>query len=83
MMVILFIVIANEVLKCYGMRFCEPGSAIELTRLWEIGLVESMFEGIIGGASIKVWRRTRDKFPDTNSDKLDKILGAKDLPKQS
>lgn len=79
-MVVLFIVIANEVLKCYGARFCEPGSAVELTRLWQIGAVEVMFEGVIGGAALKVWRRVKDKFPQ-DTGREDKIINQEELGK--
>ena len=68
-MIVTFIVIANEVLKCYGARFCEPMSAVELTRMWQVGLVEVMFEGTIGGIAMKVWRRIKDKFP--SQDEID------------
>lgn len=77
-MVVLFIVIANEVLKCYGMRFCEPGSATELTRLWQIGLVEVMFEGIVGGTLVKVWRRINDKTASMREDRSDLIVNTDD-----
>jgi hypothetical protein len=74
-MIVLFIVIANEVLKCYGVRFCEPGSALELTRLWQIGLVEITFEGTVGGVAVKVWRRVRDKISiDKATERSDKIV---------
>ncbi len=61
-MIVLFIVIANEVLKCYGVRFCEPVYGVELVRLWEAGFAEVMFEGIIGGAITKVYRMSKDKI---------------------
>lgn len=63
-MVILFIVIFNEVLKCYGIRYCDEGSAVELTRLWQLGLVEVMFEGTVGGVAVKIWKRLTDKHVD-------------------
>lgn len=69
-MIVLFIVIGNEVLRCYGMRFCESFSAVALTRLWEIGLVEIMFEGTVGGVLLKVFRRVKDKLP--TEDRKDK-----------
>lgn len=76
-MVVLFIVIANEVLKCYvssiiGVRFCEAGSPVELTRLWEIGLAELAFEGTIGGVLLKIYRKTNDKFKSIRKDRLDR-----------
>lgn len=75
-MIVIFIVIANEVLKCYGVRFCEPGSAIELTRLWQLGLVEVTFEGILGNTAIKIWRRIRDKAYDREKaeERADKVI---------
>lgn len=81
-MIILFIVIANEVLKCYissviGIRFCEAGSPVELTRMWEIGLVEVAFEGAIGGVAIKIWRRLKDRFPDTRG-RQDRLFNIED-----
>lgn len=72
-MVVLFIVIANAVLKCYGARFCEEVAAQELIRLWEIGLVEVMFEGSIGGVVIKVYRKIKDKMIKPRDD-MDVIL---------
>lgn len=63
-MIVLFIVIANEVLKCYGFRFCDEGSQVELVRLWQLGLVEVLFEGTVGGVAIKIWRRLTDKHVD-------------------
>jgi hypothetical protein len=76
-MIIMFIVIANEVLKCYvsvevGFRFCESGSAVELTRLWQLGLVEVGFEGVLGGIAMKIWRRISDKSRGVRKDRLDK-----------
>lgn len=75
-MIVFFIVIANEVLKCYGIRFCEIGSAIEITRLWQLGLVEISFEGIVGGTAIKIWRRLTDKNIDYDKvkERSDKII---------
>lgn len=75
-MIVFFIVIANEVLKCYGIRFCEIGSAIELTRLWQIGLVETTFEGVVGGIVVKVWRRITDKNIDYDkvNERADKVI---------
>lgn len=64
-MTVIFLVIANEVLKCVGARFCEPFSAVELTRMWQIGLVEVMSEGFLGHVAYKVWRRVKDKFPSS------------------
>lgn len=63
-MVILFIVIFNEVLKCYGFRYCDSGDSVELIRLWQLGLVEVMFEGTVGGVAVKIWRRLHDKHVD-------------------
>lgn len=79
-MIILFIVIANEVLKCYGIRFCEAFNPVELTRMWEVGLVEAMFEGTIGGVTIKIWRRLRDRFSDTRG-RQDVIVNLEDINK--
>lgn len=76
-MVVLFIVIANEALKCYGIRFCEPASSVELVRLWEIGAVEVMFEGVLGNQAIKVYRRIKDKFKLPEEDRTDKIFTIK------
>ena len=74
-MIVLFIVIANEVLKCYGVRFCDEGSAIEITRLWQLGLVEVVFEGTVGGVVVKVWRRLRDKIdPHVVKERSDKVI---------
>lgn len=75
-MVVLFIVIANEVLKCYGIRFCEPGSAVEITRLWQLGLVEVSFEGVVGGVAVTVWRRLTDKYIDHDKvkERADKVV---------
>ncbi len=81
-MVIIFIVVANEVLKCYGMRYCEPGSAIELMRLWQIGFVEIMAEATLGNVLVRVWRRKSDKIvPDLNNDRGDAIINPRDLGK--
>lgn len=75
-MIVLFIVIANEVLRCYGIRFCEVGSAVELTRLWQLGAVELTFEGTVGGVAVKVWRRLRDKSIDHDKvkERSDKVI---------
>lgn len=58
-MVVLFIVVANMVLRCLGARWCEEFSSVEFLRMWEIGSVEIMFElpGII-----KIYRRKQDKI---------------------
>lgn len=75
-MVILFVVIMNEVLKCYGFRFCDMGDPVELTRLWQMGLAEVMFEGTVGGVAIKIWRKISDKSPDHDKlkDRGDKLF---------
>lgn len=75
-MIVVYIVIANEVLKCYGFRFCEFVPGIEVMRLWQIGLLEVAFEGtLLGGISIKIWRRIHDKIrPDIVNDRADKIV---------
>lgn len=65
-MTVIFIVIANEVLQCYGARFCDAFSPVELTRLWQLGLVEVMSEGVLGGVAYKIWRRIKDKFPNSH-----------------
>jgi hypothetical protein len=74
-MVTIFIVVANEALMCVGIRWCEPFSAVELTRMWQLGAIEVMGEGLLGGVAVKVWRRVKDKFPKTmRTDRLDKDL---------
>ena len=61
-MIVLFIVIANEVLKCYGARYCEPVSGVELIRMWEAGFAEVMFESLVAGIKVKIYRMNRDKI---------------------
>lgn len=73
-MITLFIVIGSEVLQCVGVRFCDGFSPVELTRMWELGLVEVMFEGVLGSVAIKIYRRTRDRFKGLRADRLDKKL---------
>lgn len=83
-MVIFFIVIANEVLKCFissrlGIRYCENGSSTELVRLWQIGIVELAFEGTLGGVLVKIYRRLTDRI-NVGEDRNDKVFSEKDLP---
>lgn len=71
-MVILFIAIVatNQVVQCFGMRFCELISPVMLVKLWEIGSVELMFE--LAG-TLKIYRRVKDKFPQPQ-DKIDRKI---------
>lgn len=57
-MIVLFIVVANQVLQCFGARFCDYFNSVDFIRMWEIGAVETMFEGL----GIKIYRRVRDKI---------------------
>ena len=68
-MIVLFVVVANTVIQCFGMRFCDDFSPVELVRLWQAGFIEIMFEN----ALVKVYRRVRDKLPteDREDKKLD------------
>lgn len=59
-MVVLFIVVANMVIRCLGMRWCEEFNSVIFLRYWDIGAVEMMFE--IPGI-IKIYRMVKDKFP--------------------
>ena len=65
-MAVLFIVVANMVIKCLGMRFCEEYSSVVFLRLWEVGAVEIMFElpGIV-----RIYRRLKDKIVKDNDGK--------------
>ena len=78
MITLLFIVIANEALKCVGFRYCEPMSSVELVRMWQIGLLELMYEGIVGGTLLRIYRRASDKFPG-KEDREDRLIDPKDL----
>ena len=78
-MLVFFVVIANEVIKCYistqvGIRLCEPIGGVELIRLWELGLVEIAFEGTISGLAVKLWRKISDKSRMLRTDRVDKKL---------
>jgi hypothetical protein len=70
MLVLLYIVVSNLAFVCYGMRFCEPMSGVELVRLWQIGLIEVMFE--VPTIGLKIYRRVKDKFP--TEDRSDKVF---------
>ncbi len=68
-MIILFIVIANEVIRCLGARYCDTFDPVALTRMWELGTIEVMFEGL----GIKIYRMVKDKLPvDSLKERLDK-----------
>ena len=71
MITVLFIVVANEAFQCVGTRWCDPFSAVELTRMWQLGLVEIMFES---PGLLKVYRRTRDKFAELRQDRMDRMV---------
>lgn len=73
-MVVLFIVIGSEVLQCLGARYCDYFSPVELTRMWQLGLVEVMSEGILGGVAYKIWRRVKDRLPQSEIDKRQDVL---------
>lgn len=67
-MIVLFIVVANQVLQCLGARYCDVFNSVDFIRLWEIGSVETMFEGVVGGVALKVYRRVSDKITRQDRD---------------
>jgi hypothetical protein len=58
-MIVLFIIVGDLVLKCIGARYCEDFSPVLLTKMWEFGLVELMFEST---GVIRIYRKTKDKI---------------------
>ena len=72
-MVILFIVVANEVLECIGPIACGGFDPVELVRLWQVGALEVLFEGYLGGRVVKIYNKVRGRGTDVE-DRGDIIL---------
>lgn len=60
-MVVLFFVVGSEVLECLGAVVCGSFDPVTLTKLWQAGALELVFEGYIAGKVAKVYHKITPK----------------------